>query len=156
MTYPWHLPLAGSCRCGGIEIRIDAPPLLTAACHCTGCQRMTSSAFSLGAAFPTTALSVTGGEPVIGGLHGSTRHYFCGHCMSWLYTQPDQMPDIVMVRTTLLEDQRGLEPFMETMTREKLAWATTSAQRSFETWPPPEVLTTLIHEFAEARRQQAP
>lgn len=152
MTHSWHLPLTGSCRCGRVELWVDAPPLLTAACHCTGCQRMTSSAFSLGAAFPAGALVTSGDEPVIGGLHGATRHYFCRHCMSWLFTRPDQMPDIVMVRTTMFDDQRGLEPFMETMTREKLAWATTSAQRSFETWPPPEALHSLLDEFAEARR----
>jgi hypothetical protein len=148
----WKLPLEGSCRCGRIELRIDAPPLLTAVCHCTGCQRMTSSAFSLGAAFATAALSTTGDEPVIGGLHGATRHYFCGHCKSWLFTRPDQLGDIVMVRTTLLDDQRGLEPFMETMTCEKLDWVTTPARRSFETWPPPAAMGTLLQEFAESRQ----
>ena len=47
-----------------------APPLLTMACHCTGCQRMTGSAFSLSAAFPSDGFTVTQGDPVIGGLHG--------------------------------------------------------------------------------------
>lgn len=151
MTYEWHLPRSGSCRCGKIELRIDAPPLITAACHCSGCQRMTGSAFSLGAAFAEAALTVSGDEPVVGGLHGATRHYFCDHCKSWLFTKPDQMRDIVMVRTAMLDDQRGLEPFMETMTCEKMPWATTSAQRSYDTWPPGDALHSLIGEFAASR-----
>jgi hypothetical protein len=152
MAYDWHLPREGSCRCGQIRIRIDAAPLFTAACHCTGCQRMTGSAFSLGAAFPSTALSVSGAEPVIGGLHGTTRHFFCSHCKSWLFTKPDQLGDIVMVRSTLLDDQRGLEPFMETMTREKLAWVAIPVSHSYETWPPAEAFATLVTEFAASRQ----
>ena len=61
----------GGCRCGQVRIKMTAPPFLTMACHCTGCQRMTGSAFSLSAAYPSNAFSVTQGEPVIGGLHGS-------------------------------------------------------------------------------------
>src|SRR3546814_32330 len=69
--------VVGSCRCGGIQLEITAAPLLTMACHCVGCQKMTASAFSLSAAIPTQGFRVTSGEPVIGGLHGTARHYFC-------------------------------------------------------------------------------
>lgn len=152
MTYDWHLPRSGSCRCGRIALRVDAPPLLTAACHCTGCQRMTGSAFSLGAAFPAAALTVSGDEPELGGLHGASHHYFCGYCKSWLFTKPEGLQDIVMVRTTMLDDQRGLEPFMETMTSEKLPWAGTCARHSYERWPPANALPTLIGEFTASRQ----
>jgi hypothetical protein len=64
----------GGCRCGQVRIKMTLPPFLTMACHCTGCQRMTGSAFSLSAAFPTKGFSVMRGEPVIGGLcRGLTR-----------------------------------------------------------------------------------
>ena len=59
------------------------------ACHCTGCQRMTASAFSLSALYPSSGFEVTEGRPVIGGLHGPARHFFCPHCMSWLFTRPE-------------------------------------------------------------------
>ena len=72
----WKLPWEGGCRCGEVRFRVSAPPLLTAACHCTGCQRMSSSAYSLSAAIPSDGFEVTQGEPVLGGLKGSTRHYF--------------------------------------------------------------------------------
>jgi len=81
-------PLAGGCRCGQVRFRIAAPPIITMACHCTGCQRMSASAFSLSAVIPSAAFLVTQGEPVIGGLHGPSRHFFCPYCMSWMFTRP--------------------------------------------------------------------
>ncbi|WP_455550484.1 GFA family protein [Alloalcanivorax marinus] len=47
----------GRCRCGRVEFEVYARPLVTMACHCTGCQRMSSSAFSLSALFPGEAYS---------------------------------------------------------------------------------------------------
>ena len=64
------LPMEGGCRCGRVRLRIAKAPLLTMACHCTGCQRMSSSAFSLTAAIPSDGFEVTQGETVMGGLHG--------------------------------------------------------------------------------------
>jgi hypothetical protein len=49
------LPAAGRCRCDEVEIRLSTPPILTMACHCKGCQRMSASAFSLSVAIPATA-----------------------------------------------------------------------------------------------------
>jgi len=43
----WDLPWEGGCRCGAVRLRVTKPPLLTGICHCTGCRRMSGSAFSL-------------------------------------------------------------------------------------------------------------
>ncbi|MCB1448455.1 MAG: GFA family protein [Rhizobiaceae bacterium] len=130
-----NLPLEGACRCGRVRLRISSPPLLTMACHCTGCQKMSSSAYSLSAAVPAESFAVTEGEPVVGGLHGAARHYFCGWCMTWMFTRPDGIDFFVNVRPTMLDDTRWFEPFVETFTDEKLAWATTSARHSYPTLP---------------------
>jgi hypothetical protein len=134
-----------------VRFRIGAPPLLTMACHCTGCQRMTASAFSLSAAIPTEAFEVIDGEPVIGGLHGSPKHYFCPHCMSWLFTKADGLDWFVNVRTTMLDDARWTAPFVETFTSEKLDWVTTPAVHSYPQFPPFEAYQELV----EAYRAQA-
>ncbi|MDO8379345.1 GFA family protein [Phenylobacterium sp.] len=134
MTPP-SLPWEGGCRCGQVRFRVSAPPILTMACHCTGCQRMTSSAFSLSAAIPSEGFTVTAGEPVIGGLHGANSHYFCPHCMSWMFTRPEGMDWFVNLRPTMLDDATWFVPFIETCTSEKLPWATTPAVHSFPTFP---------------------
>jgi hypothetical protein len=153
MSQP-DLPWDGACRCGQVRVRITALPILSMACHCTGCQRMTGSAFSLSVAIPSTGVAVTQGEPVIGGLHGATHHLFCPHCMSWMFTRPEGMDWFVNVRTTLLDHPGGLPPFIETFTSEKLPWASTPAAHSFETFPPFERYEGLIAAYA-AQRQGA-
>jgi hypothetical protein len=141
----------GGCRCGRIRFRITAPPLLTMACHCTGCQRMTGSAFSLSAAIPSGGFAVTTGEPVIGGLHGDdVHHWFCGWCMSWLFTRAEGLDWFVNVRTTMLDDASGLDPFIETYTSEKLPWATTPAKHAFAQFPAMEEYGALTAQYAEA------
>jgi len=89
----------GTCRCGQVRFRVKGVPILTMACHCTGCQRMTASAFSLSVLYPSASFEVVQGEPVIGGLHGATRHFFCPHCMSWLFTR---MPGMDWQTVTVL------------------------------------------------------
>jgi hypothetical protein len=140
--------LEGGCRCDRVRFMISAPPLLTMACHCTGCQRMTGSAFSLTIAVPSPGFSVTKGDPTIGGLHGPTRHYFCPHCMSWMFTRPEGFDAFVNVRATMLDDPRDFVPFVETMTSEKLPWAATPAVHSFEKFPPLDRYQLLAEQYA--------
>jgi hypothetical protein len=151
MTERPELPWEGGCRCGQVRVRVTAPPLLSMACHCTGCQRMTGSAYSLSIAVPSEAFAVTAGEPVIGGLHGANRHYHCPHCMSWVFTRPAGLDWLVNLRTTMLDDPSPFPPFVETCTDEKLAWAETPAAHSYPQFPPPEAFADLIPAYAALR-----
>lgn len=142
----------GGCRCGRIRFRIDAEPLVTAVCHCRGCQKMTASAFSTTITLPADALEIVQGEPEIGGLHGDlAQHHHCGWCKSWLFTRLPPEFDAVNVRATMLDDAASFVPFMETYTSEKLPWAQTGAARSFEKFPEPSDYPTLIRTFAQTR-----
>lgn len=141
----------GGCRCGAVRFRADSDPLVTMACHCTGCQRMTASAFSLSTLYPSAAFEVTSGTPVLGGLREGTRHFFCPECMSWMFTRPEGMDAFVNVRSTLFDDAQDYRPFIETWTREKLPWAVTPVAHSFEGFPPEERFPDLLAEFAAAQ-----
>jgi hypothetical protein len=144
-----RLPMEGACRCGQVRFRISAAPMLTMACHCTGCQRMSSSAYSLTAVMPAQGFEVTAGEPVVGGLHGPDgSHYFCPHCMSWMFTKATGMDWFVNVRPTMLEDVSWFTPFIETYTSEKLPWATTPAAHSYEKFPSFETYGELVNAYA--------
>lgn len=145
----WKLPWHAHCRCGQTALTLSAPPLITMACHCTGCQRMSASAYSLSIAFPAAGFAVTRGDPVIGGLHGDSRHYHCAHCKSWLFTRPHGMDDMVNVRATMLDDRRWYAPFVETWTSEGFPWARTGAPHSFPALPPMEAWPGMIGEFAQ-------
>jgi hypothetical protein len=143
------LPMEGGCRCGRVRIRVSAPPLITSACHCAGCQRMSASAYSLSAAIPSEGFAVIRGETAIGGLHGpEAHHHFCPHCMTWMFTWPEGMDWFVNLRATMLDDTGWYRPFIETFVSEKLAFAETGAVRSYETYPPMEAFEGLLKEYA--------
>lgn len=56
----------------------------------------------------------------------------------------------VNVRPTMLEDASWFQPFIETVIKEKLAWAETPAPYKFEGFPPVENFGRLMEEFARA------
>ena len=148
MTMP-DLPWDGGCRCGRVRFRVTKPPMVTGVCHCTGCQRMTASAFSTTLTLPADALEVTQGEPVIGGLHAAdARHHHCDWCKSWLFTRLPPEYGAVNVRATMLDDATWFAPFMETFTSEKLPWARTGAIESFEGFPEPDDYPRIMQAFA--------
>lgn len=149
MHYP-SLPLGGTCRCTKIRFELLAAPLMTVACHCHDCQRMSAGAFSLTAMMPADGFSIKEGEPVESSLPGSLRHhFFCPHCMTWLFTRLEGVDTRINVRPTLCDDTSWVKPFVETMTKEKLPWATTSAVHSFDAFPSIDEFQRHQAEFAK-------
>jgi hypothetical protein len=138
----------GGCRCGKVRFEATGEPMLTMACHCTGCQQMTSSAFSLSEGYSADAFRLTAGETVIGGIHGPTRHYHCDHCKSWLYTEPDGADGFVNVRSTMFDEPRRETPFVELYVGEALPWATIGAAKSYAALPAMDEWPILIQQFA--------
>jgi len=144
----WRLPWTGSCRCGRVGLRSTEPPLLIGVCHCSGCQKMSASAFSLSIAVPGEGFSTSGLEPEIGGLHGRAQHHFCPWCKSWMFTRVEGMNQFVNVRASMLDDHAWVVPYVEFWTSEKLPWAKTGATLSFEREPEPAAFADLIAAFA--------
>jgi hypothetical protein len=146
----WKLPWEGGCRCGDVRVRVTQPPMLTSACHCTGCQRMTGGAFSLTLNLPTDGFEVTKGETVIGGTHGEQiHHHHCDHCKSWVFTRVDGLDFLVNLRATMLDDPSWFRPFAEFWTSEKLPGAETGAVHSHPTIPEMDGFQPLVAAFAE-------
>ena len=143
-----QLPVEGGCICGQCRMRISAPPIITMACHCTGCQKLSASAFSLTAMIPNDGFEVTKGEPAIGALHGSSKYFYCPNCLNWLFTRPAGMDAFVNVRPTMFDVPAWSTPFIESFVSEKLPWADTSAKYSFDRFPPPDQYDKLVAEYA--------
>jgi hypothetical protein len=109
---------------------------------------MTAGAFSLTLTIPAADFVVTAGNPVIGGLHGLSRHFFCPYCMSWMFTRPEGLDELVNLRPSMLDDHGWFVPLIEIWTREKLPWAVTSAIHSFVTQPEFHEYAPPVEEFA--------
>src|SRR5438105_740225 len=58
-----QLPQTGGCQCGKIRYEITEEPQSVYTCHCLDCQRLTSSAFSLGIVVAEKGFRLTGIEP---------------------------------------------------------------------------------------------
>ena len=140
----WKRPMEGGCRCGRVRVRVSAPPLLTSACHCEGCQKMTASAFSLSIAIPEEGFAVIAGETELGGLHGEARHHFCGWCKAWMFTRLEAVGPFVNLRAPVLDDHAWFVPFVEMWTRTRLPGVETGAPRSFPEFPAMEDFPGLL------------
>jgi hypothetical protein len=55
--------LVGGCRCGHIRYEITEQPWFGFACHCTDCQQLKVSAFSLGITVPESGFRLVQNRP---------------------------------------------------------------------------------------------
>ena len=99
-----NLPQTGGCQCGALRYEIIQAPIMVYTCHCTDCQRMTSSAFSLGCVLPDGALRLVQGEPKgVQRTTGSGRvsiRWICPECGIWVCTAPTISTSACMVSIT--------------------------------------------------------
>ena len=120
------LPQTGGCLCGKLRYTITDKPRLVYTCHCTDCQHITSSAFSLGVALPETAFHLTAGEPrALERIPDSGRlniRFVCPHCTCWVYSLP--RGGVIRVRAGTLDDRSWLRPTRHIWTRSKQPWVT--------------------------------
>ena len=146
------LPAEGGCRCGAVRFRIVKAPLLTMACHCRGCQRMSGSAFSLSAAIPDEGFEAIRGETVPGGADKAFGHRFCPECLSWVWTKHPMMEGFTNLRSTMLDNPSWVRPYAETCRSEGLPFVETGAVRSFPGFPSMEEYPALLSGYAEWAR----
>jgi hypothetical protein len=118
------LPQTGGCQCGKIRYRITEEPQLVYTCHCTDCQRLTSSAFSMGVVVPEPAFRLGGIEPrqlrrIADSGRINTR-LVCPECGSWISGPPRD--EMVRVRAGTLDDTSWLRPTRHIWASRKQPW----------------------------------
>jgi hypothetical protein len=133
------LPQTGRWQCGAVRYEITQPPQLVFTCHCTDCQPMTSSAFSMGAVLPLNAINLIQGTPQpvqrTADSGRVTTWWICAKCGSWVFSGPT--PDSTrIIRGGTLDDTSWLHPTAHFFTRSKQPWITLpEGTQSFETQP---------------------
>jgi hypothetical protein len=92
------LPQTGGCQCGALRYEIIQAPHIVCTCHCTDCQRMTSSAFSIALVLQAGAFRLVRGEPKavqrVADSGRVTTRWVCSECGSWICggIGPDSTP----------------------------------------------------------------
>jgi hypothetical protein len=124
------LPLTGGCLCGALRYEISEAPTAIYTCHCTDCQQLTSSAFSLAITVPDRAFRLTKGEPrraqKIADSGRTVTRWLCPDCACWIVSSPQPGAAagemIRRVRGGTLDDTSWLKPTAHFWTRSQQPW----------------------------------
>jgi len=133
------LPQSGGCQCGAIRYEITEAPQSVYTCHCRDCQRLTSSAFSVGVVVPEKALRLTGTEPrqlqrTADSGRVNTR-LVCPQCGSWICGLPRD--GVHRVRAGTLDDTSWVRPTRHIWASRKQPWINfPEGDEVFEKHPP--------------------
>lgn len=148
-------PYTGGCQCGQIRYEIQAEPLTLYACHCTECQRQSSSAFGMSMPVPREAVKLLQGTPKQWSRPAASGRavvcFFCGDCGTRLFHQPGRNNKITNIKPGTLDDKRWLQPVANLWTVSAQPWITLSDHRlNFEQQPTPEEFEMIYEKFKES------
>nr|WP_315463681.1 GFA family protein [uncultured Rhodoferax sp.] len=116
----------GQCQCGAITYRVTGESATLFACHCTECQRQSSSAFGM-------ALWIR--DPVVEILSGQLKEWiralpsgqkmscqFCPDCGTRLFHRAVGQTQLMSIKPGTLRDTRQLKPVGHLWVGSKQAW----------------------------------
>jgi hypothetical protein len=109
----------GRCACGRLTVTTQGEPLDVYLCSCKDCQRGTGSAFSYGALFPESAVSLAGESRTYRQRADSGRFIdslFCPTCGTAVMFRAEGLPGTVGVAVGCFADPNFAKP-------SKLYWA---------------------------------
>ncbi|WFB34338.1 GFA family protein [Kiritimatiellota bacterium B12222] len=120
-----NYPITGACQCGAVSYILKAAPLKMIACHCTECQKLSTSAFSITALVPADSIEFTGEmkEWSRGSDSGNENAAkFCPHCGNRIYHYNPADPSTLKLKIASISDTRVIQPTMHTWVSQKQAW----------------------------------
>ena len=105
----------GGCLCGDVRYEFSGVPLVTHACHCIECQKISSSAYGVNLWIEAKDLKLTQGSlakfSTIGGSGKPHDSYFCGQCGSAIYSVYHAAPPYFrFLRSGSLDDTSWVKP----------------------------------------------
>jgi len=148
-------PYEGGCVCGAIRYRLRDEPLTFYVCHCTDCQKQTSTAFNLSMPVARDAFELVRGEPgrysvpFSGGRHWEGR--YCTACITRVWSEPPKFPAVINLRPGTLDDTSWLRPVGHIWTRSAQPWVTIPSDTLNYEGQPPD-MRPMIRAFRERVR----
>lgn len=117
--------IQGGCHCGKVTYEAEVDPEKVGVCHCSDCQTLTGSAFSVFVAVPKEALHMRG-EPRIyvkTAESGNRRaQAFCGDCGTRVYASAEKDPQVFNLRIGTIRQRAALAPKNQLWCRSALPW----------------------------------
>ena len=115
----------GGCLCGAVRYTLKSEPRAIALCHCTHCQRLSGSVFSLNLVIREADYEQSGETTIYvdSGDSGQPVHrHFCGRCGAPIFARTALSPGKVIVKGGTLDDLEGLAPKTEIYTEHAVRW----------------------------------
>ena len=115
----------GGCQCGKIRYQLHGEARMLYACHCTDCQKQSSSAFGLSLIIDAEQIEFTRGEDSLrrwdtrGETGGIKRCTFCPDCGSRIYHGGD---GYVSIKAGSLDETGDLHPVAHIWLRSAQPW----------------------------------
>jgi len=107
-------PVSGGCACGAVRYLLTAAPPFVYTCHCTDCQTLTTSAFTLSASVPRETVEIRG--ELMSWIRTTTEsgnhvpQHVCKKCGVRIYSEPSAGAERITLRLGTLDDTRWLNP----------------------------------------------
>ncbi|WP_119389110.1 GFA family protein [Taklimakanibacter lacteus] len=114
----------GGCQCGAVRYECAGEPFALFICHCTECRKQSASAFGMSLPAPREGFRITKGEPKFWSRRGDSglqiNGAFCPHCGSRLWDEPQDAPDIVVLKGGSLDQPIDMAKAIHIWTSRKL------------------------------------
>ena len=124
-------PYAGGCQCGAIRYELRTESLTLYICHCTECQKQSSSAFGMSMTVTRADVDITQGQPRVFERPARNDNHvvctYCPDCGSRLFHARSQRPDVMNIKPGSLDDTSWLRPVAHIWTRSAQPWVTIPA-----------------------------
>ena len=133
-------PKTGGCQCGAVRYELMGEAMAPIICHCTECQKQTSSAF--GMTLPVAKRDfrlLSGALKEWRRMADSGRElacYFCPECGSRVYHSSSLGPDYWHLKPGTLDDTSWLAPAAQVWTDSAQPWLELADLESFPRQPP--------------------
>ena len=118
--------ISGGCLCGAVRYECSSEPFRTAICHCTHCQKISGSAFSVNIVVPAPSVTWQGQSPTSYADKGESgkllSRKFCRNCGSSLATEAEALPGAMIIKAGTLDDKSWLKPDMHLWTGSAQPW----------------------------------
>lgn len=118
--------ISGGCLCGTVRYECNAEPLATVVCHCTHCQKVSGSAFSVNIVVPALGVKWQGQSPASYADKGesgkSLSRKFCQNCGSSLATEAEALPGAMIIKAGTLDDKSWIRPNTHIWTQSAQPW----------------------------------
>lgn len=120
------MPAKGRCQCGECRYTVNARPYVAYTCHCTECQKLSSSAFVSAMQVPAESVEVTGGAPAtrerVADSGNVLKTWFCPSCGSALFARNSARPRLRTIHIGTLEHAADVEVSAHIWVKRKLPW----------------------------------